>query len=87
LLKPPDLETTMLLDHPTDGLAAIRTHIGAIFVSLELSRSNWLVTSLSSGPTGGRIPCQARHPPLGRQLRIRPVGRITDVRAKGAKSC
>jgi len=39
----------MLLDHPTDGLSAIRTHIGAIFVSLELSRSNWLVTSLSPG--------------------------------------
>src|SRR3954454_8555381 len=39
----------MLLDHPSDGPAAIRTHIGAIFVSLELSRSNWLITSLSPG--------------------------------------
>jgi transposase len=40
----------MLHDHhPSDGLAAIRTHIGAIFVSLELSRSTWLVTSLSPG--------------------------------------
>jgi len=39
----------MLLDHPTDGLAAIRTQFGAIFVSLELSRSTWLVTSLSPG--------------------------------------
>jgi len=39
----------MLLDHPSDGLAAIRTQIGAIFVSLELSRSTWLVTSLSPG--------------------------------------
>jgi transposase len=40
----------MLLDHhPSDGLAAIRSHIGAIFVSLELSRSTWLVTSLSPG--------------------------------------
>jgi transposase len=39
----------MLLDHPTDGLSAIRTHIGAIFVSLERSRSKWLVTSLSPG--------------------------------------
>ena len=39
----------MLHDHPSDGPAAIRTHIGAIFVSLELSRSNWLVTSLSPG--------------------------------------
>jgi transposase len=39
----------MLLDHPSDGPTAIRTHIGAIFVSLELSRSTWLVTSLSPG--------------------------------------
>jgi transposase len=39
----------MLLDHPCDGLTAIRMHIAAIFVSLELSRSNWLVTSLSPG--------------------------------------
>lgn len=28
---------------------AIRTHLGAIFVSLELSRSTWLITSLSPG--------------------------------------
>src|SRR6516164_6333372 len=39
----------MLLDHPTDGPAAIHTQFGAIFVSLELSRSSWLVTSLSPG--------------------------------------
>lgn len=39
----------MLHDHPSDGLAAIRTQFGAIFVSLELSRSNWLITSLSPG--------------------------------------
>lgn len=39
----------MLLDHPSDGPTAIRAHIGAIFVSLELSRSTWLVTSLSPG--------------------------------------
>jgi len=39
----------MLLDHPCDEAVAIRTHFGAIFVSLELSRSNWLVTSLSPG--------------------------------------
>ena len=39
----------MLLDHPSDGPVAIRTQFGAIFVSLELSRSNWLVTSLSPG--------------------------------------
>src|SRR6202040_753686 len=49
LLKPLNLETTMLLDHPSDGPTAIRTQFGAIFVSLELSRSNWLITSLSPG--------------------------------------
>jgi transposase len=43
-----------LLDHPSDGPAAIRTQFGAIFVSLELSRSNWLVTSLSPG-TGEKV--------------------------------
>ena len=39
----------MLLDHPSDGPTAIRTHFGAIFVSLELSRATWLITSLSPG--------------------------------------
>jgi transposase len=39
----------MLLDRPFDRPAAIRTQFGAIFVSLELSRSNWLITSLSPG--------------------------------------
>jgi len=29
--------------------AAIRTHISAIFISLELSRSRWLITSLVPG--------------------------------------
>jgi transposase len=32
-----------------DKSAAIRTDLGAIFVSLELSRSTWLITSLSPG--------------------------------------
>src|SRR5271156_5642039 len=31
------------------SLTAIRTDLGAIFVSLELSRSTWLITSLSPG--------------------------------------
>ena len=35
-----------------DKPAAIRTDLGAIFVSLELSRSIWLVTSLSPGSSG-----------------------------------
>jgi hypothetical protein len=33
---------------------AIRTDLGAIFVSLELSRSSWLITSLSPG-AGERV--------------------------------
>ncbi len=38
----------MSFDHrPTQ--TAIRIDLGAIFVSLELSRSVWLITSLSPG--------------------------------------
>ena len=37
----------MLHDHPSVGPTAIRTQFGAIFVSLELSRSKWVLTSLS----------------------------------------
>jgi transposase len=36
-------------DHSPAEQTAIRTDLGAIFVSLELSRSTWLVTSLSPG--------------------------------------
>ena len=39
----------MSLDHTREGPTAIRTNLGAIFVSLELSRSTWLITSLSPG--------------------------------------
>jgi transposase len=35
-------------DRPEEP-TAIRTDLGAIFVSLELSRSSWLITSLSPG--------------------------------------
>ena len=35
-------------DHP-EAPTAIRHHLGAIFISLELSRSTWLITSLSPG--------------------------------------
>src|SRR6202030_4632627 len=34
----------MLHDHPSVGPTAIRTQFGAIFVSLELSRSKWVLT-------------------------------------------
>ena len=36
-------------DAPRPAQTAIRTDLGAIFVSLELSRRAWLVTSLSPG--------------------------------------
>lgn len=36
-------------DQPPHEPAAIRTDLGAIFVSLELSRASWLITSLSPG--------------------------------------
>jgi len=35
-------------DRP-EAPSAIRADLGAIFVSLELSRSTWLITSLSPG--------------------------------------
>ena len=45
----------MLLTADTpDTQAAIRTNLGAIFISLELSKSTWLVTSLSPG-TGEKM--------------------------------
>jgi transposase len=39
----------MLIDHPYVEPTAIRTQFGAIFVSLELSRATWLITSLIPG--------------------------------------
>ena len=36
-------------DAPRPAQAAIRTELGAIFVSMELSRRAWLITSLSPG--------------------------------------
>ena len=55
-------------DAPRPAYAAIRTDLGAIFVSLELSRRAWLVTSLS--PAGGEK--MSKHSvPAACQLRIR----------------
>jgi transposase len=39
----------MSLNHHFEEPTAIRTNLGAIFVSLELSRSTWLITSVSPG--------------------------------------
>lgn len=41
-------------EHQSQDQTAIRTDLGAIFVSLELSRSTWLITSLSPG-TGEKL--------------------------------
>jgi hypothetical protein len=47
---PSILELTMNVGaDKSEPLTAIRTDLGAIFVSLELSRSSWLITSLSPG--------------------------------------
>jgi transposase len=43
------MEPMMLNDAPRPAQTAIRTDLGAIFVSLELSRRTWLITSLSPG--------------------------------------
>ena len=45
----PTLEPMMLNDTRQPAQAAIRTDLGAIFVSMELSRRAWLITSLSPG--------------------------------------
>src|ERR687894_1067922 len=42
-------EATMSTSAPGPAQAAIDVKLGAVFVSLELSRSTWLVTSLSPG--------------------------------------
>jgi transposase len=49
-LQPPTLETAMqvIADRP-EAPSAIRSDLAAIFVSMELSRSSWLITSLSPG--------------------------------------
>src|SRR5580658_5567837 len=50
LLNPPTLETTMqVVSDRAAAPTAIQTDRRAIFVSLELSRSTWLITSLSPG--------------------------------------
>src|ERR1039458_6354983 len=51
LLNPPTLRrrSMSLQDHQGQEQSAIRTDLGAIFVSMELSRSAWLITSLSPG--------------------------------------
>src|SRR5258708_13118694 len=81
-LRPPTLETTMqtVADRP-EAPNAIRNDLVAIFVSLELSRSTWLITSLS--PDGGEkmsnhtVPARHTYPLLTRfsQFKQRPLAR------------
>ena len=53
--------------------AAIHTDLGAIFVSMELSRSTWLITSLSPG-NGGKM---SKH-----KVRASDVAALFDLLAK-----
>ena len=71
----------MLLEARIDEPTAIRRQIAAIFVSLELSRSNWLITSLSPGngvkmskhgvPAGDLKALLARFAELQRKAQMR----------------
>src|SRR5712691_6741559 len=48
LLNPPTLETTMqVVADRAEAPTAIQTDLRAIFVSLELSRSTWLIVSIA----------------------------------------
>jgi transposase len=59
--------------------AAIRTDLGAIFVSMELSRRAWLITSLSPG-SGEKM---SKHTvPAGEVCGL--LGRFTELRRKAA---
>ena len=64
-------------DHQRQDQTAIRTDLGAIFVSLELSRSSWLITSLSPG--GGET--MSRHAVTGGDI-SGLMERFTDLRRK-----
>ena len=65
----------MSVDAPRPAQPAIRTDLGAIFVSMELSRRAWLITSLSPG--GGEkmfrratcLGCCVGSPSSGARLR------------------
>ena len=66
-------------DAPRPAQAAIRTALGAIFVSLELSRRTWLITSLSPG--GGEK--MSKHSvPAGEVCGL--LRRFADLRRKAA---
>ena len=69
----------MAEDAPRPAQAAIRTDLGAIFVSMELSRRAWLITSLSPG--GGEK--MSKHSvPAAAVSRL--LCRFTELRRKAA---
>ena len=61
----------------TQAPDAVRTDLGAIFVSLELSRSTWLVTSLSPG--GGEK--MSKHQVRGGDIAAL-LGRFAELKAR-----
>jgi transposase len=65
-------------DHAFHGPAAIRSDLGAVFVSLELSRGSWLITSLSPG-SGEKI---SRHTVLAATGLGGLLARLRDLQAK-----
>ena len=84
----------MSLDHPFEEPTAIRTNLGAIFVSLELSRSTWLITSISPGGgekmskhgvSAGNITAGTVN--LSDQGRERPSSRATLCSCGGLSPC
>jgi transposase len=89
LLNPLTLETTVhVATHPTEDRTAIQANLGAIFASLELSRSTWLITSLSPGGgqkmskhtiPGGDITGLLRHFSQLREKARRRTGQLVPV--------
>ena len=80
---PSILELTMKVGaDKSEPLTAIHTDLGAIFVSLELSRSSWLITSLSPG--GGEK--MSKHAVRGGDV-SRLLERFLQLREKARASC
>ena len=80
----------------TEAQAAIQVNIGAIFVSLELSRFTWLITSLSPGRGEKRSKHSVRAGDIAallarfaviRKKALAQVGRIlSDYRHSGSRA-
>lgn len=71
--------------HAVGEEAAIRTDLGAIFVSLELSRRSWLVMSLSPGGEKlSRIPT-AKKAVVG-PSRATPTPKFTQIAVSTART-